>query len=89
MYLLDQLLLFFSFWWEAEGVFTQQQMAELLKVSLSRIICDNTDIGEVPFDSFRFGKYPSDYVPCNHIPSMNLEAWREERSRGRLERLLA
>uniref|UniRef100_A0A4W6FCB5 Thyroid peroxidase n=1 Tax=Lates calcarifer TaxID=8187 RepID=A0A4W6FCB5_LATCA len=70
-----------SFWWEAEGVFTQQQMAELLKVSLSRIICDNTDIGEVPFDSFRFGKYPSDYVPCNHIPSMNLEAWREERSR--------
>uniref|UniRef100_A0A4W6FDT2 Thyroid peroxidase n=1 Tax=Lates calcarifer TaxID=8187 RepID=A0A4W6FDT2_LATCA len=71
-----------SFWWEAEGVFTQQQMAELLKVSLSRIICDNTDIGEVPFDSFRFGKYPSDYVPCNHIPSMNLEAWREERSRA-------
>ncbi|XP_040916622.1 thyroid peroxidase [Toxotes jaculatrix] len=68
------------FWWEAEGVFTPQQKAELSKVSLSRIICDNTDIREVPYDSFRFGKCPSDYVSCNHIPLMNLEAWREERS---------
>uniref|UniRef100_A0A3B4WRT4 Thyroid peroxidase n=1 Tax=Seriola lalandi dorsalis TaxID=1841481 RepID=A0A3B4WRT4_SERLL len=68
------------FWWEAEGMFTQQQRAELLKGSLSRIICDNTDLREVPYDSFIFGKYPSDYVSCNYIPLMNLEAWREERS---------
>ncbi|XP_039993085.1 thyroid peroxidase isoform X2 [Xiphias gladius] len=72
------------FWWEAEGIFTQHQKAELSKGSLSRMICDNTDIREVPYDPFRFGKYPSDYVSCNHIPSMNLEAWREERS-GDLE----
>ncbi|KAG7509840.1 thyroid peroxidase [Solea senegalensis] len=70
-----------SFWWEADGVFTQQQKVELSKVSLSRIICDNTDIREVPYDSFRFGKYPTNYVPCNHIPSMNVNAWRHERSR--------
>ncbi|XP_071327314.1 thyroid peroxidase [Trachinotus anak] len=68
------------FWWEAEGMFTQQQRTELLKGSLSRVICDNSDIKEVPYDSFRFGKYPSDYVSCNNIPLMNLEAWREERS---------
>uniref|UniRef100_A0A7N6A7M0 Sushi domain-containing protein n=1 Tax=Anabas testudineus TaxID=64144 RepID=A0A7N6A7M0_ANATE len=69
------------FWWEAKSLFTQQQKTELLKVSLSRIICDNTDIKEVPADPFKFGKYPSDYISCNHIPSINLEAWREEKSR--------
>lgn len=84
----DQPFSFFRFWWEAEGIFTQHQKAELSKGSLSRIICDNTDIREVPYDPFRFGKYPSDYVSCNHIPSMNLEAWREERSGGGLEKLL-
>uniref|UniRef100_A0A8C6PTE9 Thyroid peroxidase n=1 Tax=Nothobranchius furzeri TaxID=105023 RepID=A0A8C6PTE9_NOTFU len=69
------------FWWEAEGVFTQQQQQELLKVSLSRVICDNSDIQEVPPDSFRYGKYPTDYVSCRDVASMNLEVWREEESK--------
>ena len=64
-------------------MFTDQQRTEILKGSLSRVICDNTDIKEVPYDPFRLGKYPSDYVSCNNIPQMNLEAWREERSEGR------
>nr|XP_046269407.1 thyroid peroxidase-like [Scatophagus argus] len=68
------------FWWEAEDMFTQQQKAELLKGSVSRIICDNSDIREVLPDSFRFKKYPSGYISCDHIPSINLEAWREEKS---------
>uniref|UniRef100_A0A673C7U8 Thyroid peroxidase n=1 Tax=Sphaeramia orbicularis TaxID=375764 RepID=A0A673C7U8_9TELE len=67
------------FWWEAENVFTQQQKAELSKTSLSRIICDNTDIKEVHPDAFRFEKYPSGYLCCDDIPSINLEAWREEK----------
>ncbi|KAF3701443.1 Thyroid peroxidase [Channa argus] len=71
------------FWWEAEGVFTQEQKTELLKGSLSRIICDNSDIKEVPADSFRFHKFPSDYVSCNHIPSIHLEAWKEEENQER------
>uniref|UniRef100_A0A3P9BJI8 Thyroid peroxidase n=1 Tax=Maylandia zebra TaxID=106582 RepID=A0A3P9BJI8_9CICH len=52
------------FWWEADGVFTQQQKEELLKFSLSHLICDNSDIGEVPLDPFRLGKYPSHYNYC-------------------------
>ncbi|XP_074548684.1 thyroid peroxidase [Halichoeres trimaculatus] len=68
------------FWWEAEGMFSQQQKTELLKGSLSRVICDNSNIKEVPADSFRFRKYPIDYIPCRYIPSINLEAWREEKS---------
>ncbi|XP_042070084.1 thyroid peroxidase [Haplochromis burtoni] len=66
------------FWWEADGVFTQQQKEELLKFSLSHLICDNSDIGIVPLDPFRLGKYPSHYVSCDQIPSMNLEAWKDE-----------
>uniref|UniRef100_A0A3Q3DG21 Thyroid peroxidase n=1 Tax=Hippocampus comes TaxID=109280 RepID=A0A3Q3DG21_HIPCM len=70
------------FWWEADGMFSQEQRDELLKVSLSKIICENTDITEVPPDAFIFGKYPSGYVSCNNLPAMNLEAWREEKSEG-------
>ncbi|KAM3594410.1 uncharacterized protein V6R79_007422 [Siganus canaliculatus] len=73
------------FWWEAKGKFTQQQKAELVKVSLSRVICDNSDIKEVPRDPFIFGKYPTDYTYCDRVASMNLEAWREEKSRGGLD----
>ncbi|XP_056282698.1 thyroid peroxidase-like [Pseudoliparis swirei] len=68
------------FWWEADGMFSQPQKEELLKGSLSRIICDNSDIREVPPDSFRFGKYPDDYVSCDHVPTINLDAWQEEKS---------
>lgn len=63
-------------------MFSQEQRDELLKVSLSKIICENTDITEVPPDAFIFGKYPSGYVSCNNLPAMNLEAWREEKSEG-------
>lgn len=95
IYLLKDLILngkiilsVFRFWWEADCMFTQQQKAELLKGSMSRIICDNSDIREVPPDSFRYGKYPSDYISCDHIPSMSLEAWGEEKSQGGLGKLL-
>lgn len=67
-------------------MFAQQQQVELLKGSLSRIICDNSDIKEIPPDSFMFSKYPSGFISCDRIPSINLEAWREEKSRGGLEK---
>lgn len=67
-------------------MFTQKQKAELLKGSLSRIICDNTDIKEVPADTFKFRKYPTDYISCSDARSMKLEAWREEKSRGGIDR---
>lgn len=76
------------FWWQAEGVFTQQQRNELIKFSLSRLICDNSDIEEVPPDSFRFGKYPSDYASCDQIPSVSLGPWTETEIQGGPDKLL-
>lgn len=72
------------FWWEAEGVFSQRQKAALLKGSLSRVICDNTDIHELLPDSFIFRPYPYGYTSCLQLPSVNLEAWKEEMSQGGL-----
>ncbi|NWU93042.1 PERT peroxidase, partial [Upupa epops] len=65
------------FWWENGGVFTEAQRRELEKHSLSRVICDNTGISEVPADAFRLGKFPEDFKRCDDIPEMNLGAWRE------------
>lgn len=76
------MLISFRFWWENEGVFTQQQRAELQRHSLSRVICDNSDVREVPLDSFRIGRYPDNLLSCNDIPSLSLEAWREDLSKG-------
>uniref|UniRef100_A0A8C8LZN6 Thyroid peroxidase n=1 Tax=Oncorhynchus tshawytscha TaxID=74940 RepID=A0A8C8LZN6_ONCTS len=61
------------FWWESEGVFTLGQRVELLRHSLSRVICDNSEVKEAPLDPFRFGKYPDGFLLCDNIPSMNLE----------------
>ncbi|XP_060628173.2 thyroid peroxidase [Anolis sagrei] len=65
------------FWWENDDVFTEAQRCELRKYSLSRLICDNTGITEIPHDVFKPGKYPKDFEPCENIPSINLEAWQE------------
>uniref|UniRef100_A0A8C4JPC1 Thyroid peroxidase n=1 Tax=Dromaius novaehollandiae TaxID=8790 RepID=A0A8C4JPC1_DRONO len=65
------------FWWENDNVFTEAQKHELRKHSLSRVICENTGISEVPVDAFQLGKFPEDFNHCDNIPGMNLEAWRE------------
>uniref|UniRef100_A0A4W3HE74 Thyroid peroxidase n=1 Tax=Callorhinchus milii TaxID=7868 RepID=A0A4W3HE74_CALMI len=65
------------FWWESPGIFTSAQRHELLKHSLSRVICDNTGITEVPLDAFQLGQFPQDFVPCNQVNKLNHQAWRE------------
>nr|XP_014349544.1 PREDICTED: eosinophil peroxidase [Latimeria chalumnae] len=70
------------FWWENEGVFTSSQRDELRKVTLSRILCDNTQITQIPLDVFSHNHYPEDFLSCNSplIPRLNLSAWREDTS---------
>ncbi|KAM9466397.1 thyroid peroxidase [Clarias gariepinus] len=66
------------FWWEKPGVFSQQQRQELQRHSLSRVLCDNSGLTEVPADPFIIGMYPEHFLSCTSIPSMDLEAWKEE-----------
>nr|KAF6308580.1 thyroid peroxidase [Myotis myotis] len=65
------------FWWEHGGVFTEAQRRELGTHSLSRVICDNTGLSRVPADAFRAATFPQDFTPCEGIPGLSLEAWRE------------
>ncbi|XP_048829891.1 thyroid peroxidase isoform X2 [Brienomyrus brachyistius] len=69
------------FWWENEGMFTDAQRAEIQRHSLSRVICDNSGLNEVPTDPFRLKQYPKDFQPCKNLPTMNLKAWQEDLSK--------
>uniref|UniRef100_A0A452QKX8 Myeloperoxidase n=1 Tax=Ursus americanus TaxID=9643 RepID=A0A452QKX8_URSAM len=64
------------FWWEKRGVFTKRQRKALRRISLSRIVCDNTGITTVSRDIFRANTYPQGFVSCTRIPRLNLSAWR-------------
>ncbi|NXG60671.1 PERM Myeloperoxidase, partial [Hemiprocne comata] len=64
------------FFWRNRGVFTPQQLSSLAKISLSRIICDNTGISKVPRNIFWANRYPHGFVSCRHIPKLDLRAWK-------------
>ncbi|NWH20647.1 PERM Myeloperoxidase, partial [Grus americana] len=68
------------FWWENRGVFTPRQRSSLAKISLSRIICDNTHISKVPRHIFRANRYPFGFVSCSKIPKLDLRAWKSKRT---------
>ncbi|XP_041612962.1 LOW QUALITY PROTEIN: thyroid peroxidase [Vulpes lagopus] len=70
------------FWWESSGVFTAEQRRELARHSLSRVICDNTGLPSVPADAFQVGRFPQDFEPCENIPGLNLDVWREALPQG-------
>ncbi|OXB71371.1 UNVERIFIED_CONTAM: hypothetical protein H355_011748, partial [Colinus virginianus] len=69
------------FWWENRGVFTAKQRSSLAKISLSRIICDNTHISEVSRNIFQANRYPDSFVSCSKIPKLDLRAWKSEDGR--------
>nr|XP_015202138.1 PREDICTED: eosinophil peroxidase-like [Lepisosteus oculatus] len=65
------------FWWENPGVFTQRQRESLNRVSLARIICDNTRIRDVPAQPFQYRPRGSGYTNCGQIPQFDLSPWNE------------
>ncbi|KAG7523725.1 eosinophil peroxidase-like [Solea senegalensis] len=64
-------------WWENEGVFTKAQKKSLKDTSLSRIICDNTGITDVPTNPFLYKPRGSGYTECTDIPAFDLSPWEE------------
>ena len=68
------------FYFESPEVFTPQQLAEINKASLSKIICDNSDgITRIQRNAF-LANQPR--VPCSDLPSLDLisaqSPWREQ-----------
>ncbi|XP_058268480.1 eosinophil peroxidase isoform X2 [Hemibagrus wyckioides] len=70
-------------WWENMGVFTLAQRSALNRVSLSRIICDNTGISRVPRNPFILSRNLASFVNCGNIPGTDLSPWQESKDRGR------
>ncbi|KAM6164454.1 eosinophil peroxidase [Rhynchocyon petersi] len=64
------------FWWQKRGVFTKRQRRALSRITLSRIVCDNTGISTVSRHIFRANVYPRGFVHCSRLPRLNLSAWR-------------
>jgi peroxidase len=70
------------FYYEKEGVFSEEQLAEIRNASMSRILCDNlANIVSVQRDSFRAGTV-NNRVLCDRIPDIDLSKWRSEGSTG-------
>ncbi|KAJ4441125.1 hypothetical protein ANN_10975 [Periplaneta americana] len=70
------------YWYENEDQvvrFTEAQLAEIRKITLSKILCENMDIqSNMQRSSF---DQPSNFlnprVPCHSLPHIDLTAWRE------------
>ncbi|XP_068073533.2 thyroid peroxidase isoform X2 [Danio rerio] len=65
------------FWWQNEGVFSSGQRDALRSTSLSRIICENTRIQQVPLDPFTNTMRAEELLSCSNIQLFNLSAWTE------------
>jgi len=67
------------FWYENGGMqnsFTPAQLQEIRKVKLSKLICDNSDgVKNMQTEAFIKPASWNPVIPCNSIPSMNLQAW--------------
>ncbi|KAM8977060.1 eosinophil peroxidase-like [Pelodytes ibericus] len=66
------------FYYEKPSVFTAAQRTAIEKVTLAHIICQNTDIKEVPRNVFMGNDYPRDFVKCSQIPAVDFSAWKND-----------
>ncbi|XP_069800888.1 myeloperoxidase-like [Dendropsophus ebraccatus] len=73
------------FYYEQSSQFSVPQRNALNRVTMSRIICDNTRITEVPRNVFVANTYPRDFVKCSQIPALDLSPWRRKRSGSEVE----
>lgn len=71
------------FWYENPGLpssFTPEQLAEIRKISLAKILCANSD--DLPTIQRRALRMPhpvlNPRVPCEQLPDMDLGFWQEE-----------
>ncbi|KAL0279639.1 UNVERIFIED_CONTAM: hypothetical protein PYX00_001148 [Menopon gallinae] len=64
---------------EAPQAFTQDQLKELRKTTLARIICDNTDIGHSQPMVMRRAGLGNERKACTDLPFPDFDKWKERR----------
>ncbi|XP_023220164.1 peroxidase-like [Centruroides sculpturatus] len=55
------------------GSFTPEQLREIRKTTLARVLCDNTEIKDLQKKVFRIPDHWNSIVSCSRIPSVNLK----------------
>ena len=72
-----------GFWYEnseASVRFTEAQLAEIRKITLAKVICENCDvvdkIQKSVFDQYH--EFLNERVPCRSLPAVNLNLWKDE-----------
>jgi len=71
------------FWYEngdfSESRFSGNQLSQIRKSSMARILCDNTDISKIQPLVFKLAEGDNDFIQCNDgisIPRINLDEFR-------------
>jgi hypothetical protein len=65
------------FFYKNPGVFTPEQLAEIKKASMSRVLCDNCDRFQfAPKDAFRLVT-TENLLPCSQLRHIDLSKWKE------------
>ena len=66
------------FYYENEGVFTPEQLIEIKKVTMARVMCDNLrEIVSIQRNVFDAYTSTSQRIQCNGIPEVDLKKWSE------------
>ncbi|XP_075706908.1 eosinophil peroxidase-like [Rhinoderma darwinii] len=73
------------FYYERTTEFTAVQRSAIERVTMSRIICDNTGIPQVPRNVFVANTNPRNFVNCSQIPAFDLSPWRRRKSGSEVE----
>ena len=69
-------LLSLRFWYETKGRFSKDQMKEIEKVTLARIICDSSDhLETIPKNAFDFIA-TDEFSSCKDIPQLDMAKWK-------------
>ncbi|XP_060078550.1 peroxidase-like [Ylistrum balloti] len=58
--------------------FTEEQLNEIKKIRLSRVMCDNLDVPFIQPNVFRFVGNGNARVSCGDLPNINLDTWKDE-----------
>uniref|UniRef100_A0A914YWG1 peroxidase n=1 Tax=Panagrolaimus superbus TaxID=310955 RepID=A0A914YWG1_9BILA len=67
------------FYFENPDIFSEEQIKELHKASLRKILCDvGEDMKEIPRNAFDQTKDPSDLVECKRLQSPDWKVWKDE-----------
>ncbi|KAG8176701.1 hypothetical protein JTE90_003837 [Oedothorax gibbosus] len=58
------------------GSFTFQQVQQLREMSLSKIICLNTNVKQIPLNAMLFNSRKNPLITCSYIRGVDLSYWR-------------